>query len=69
MIHHCPLCKKPAEVRINRKNKPYLRCDLCGVLMFVNKPEGARMLNQASRPVQCRVVKKTGSAADFLFGS
>ena len=68
MVRQCPLCKRPVEVKINRKKKPYLRCDCCGVLMFVNKPEGARILNHTARPTK-PVEKEATTAANFLFNS
>jgi len=40
----CPLCGRPLPVRINKRNKPYLRCDDCGVLLFVNKPTGIKTI-------------------------
>ena len=36
----CPLCAHPLEVRLTKKNKPYVICDPCGVQMFVRGPEG-----------------------------
>jgi len=32
----CPCCGSPVGVRINRRDKPFLRCDYCGILIFAN---------------------------------
>lgn len=40
----CPLCGKMRTVKINRRSKPYLRCDDCGVLMFVNRQSGIKRI-------------------------
>lgn len=44
----CPLCHSINSVKINRKSRPYFRCDKCGVLMFVNKTTGIRKLEKGS---------------------
>ena len=62
----CPLCSSLKEVRINRKSKPYLRCDDCGVLMFVNRPTGIRII-QAGKDLGLDKPKQE-SADSFLFG-
>jgi uncharacterized Zn finger protein len=36
----CPLCTHPLEVRLTKKNKPYVICDPCGVQLFVRGPDG-----------------------------
>ena len=40
----CPLCQGLVPVKSSKKDKPYVVCDLCGVQMFVRKPEGVRRL-------------------------
>jgi hypothetical protein len=47
----CPLCDCMQPVRQNRRQKPYFRCDKCGVLMFVNNPLGIRLIeNDCASP-------------------
>ena len=41
----CPLCGKQAPVKTNKKSRPFLRCDNCGVLMFINKRKGINLIN------------------------
>lgn len=36
----CPVCERRLEVRLTKKNKPYVTCDPCAVQMFVRGPEG-----------------------------
>ena len=36
----CPVCTHPLEVRLTKKNKPYVTCDPCGVQLFIRGPEG-----------------------------
>lgn len=36
----CPVCAHPLQVRITKKNKPYVTCDPCGVQLFVRGPAG-----------------------------
>ena len=36
----CPVCTGPREVRLTKKDKPYLICDSCGVQVFVRGPAG-----------------------------
>jgi transcription elongation factor Elf1 len=31
----CPVCTEPREVRLTKKSKPYVTCDLCGVQLFI----------------------------------
>jgi uncharacterized Zn finger protein len=40
----CPLCKKLETVLMNKKSKPYFRCEDCGVLMFINKQPGIKKI-------------------------
>jgi phage FluMu protein Com len=63
----CPICKEMKRIQINRRAKPYLRCDDCGVLMFVNKPYGITYLETGKVPKPQELSKKT--AASALFGS
>lgn len=51
MMFPCPLCKNPKEVKINQKSRPYLRCDECGVLMFVNRASGISIIQGEKKPV------------------
>jgi len=36
----CPVCTQPREVRVTKKDKPYVICDPCGVQLFVRGPGG-----------------------------
>ena len=40
----CPLCAKKQEIRMSKKDKPYIVCDNCGVQLFIRKSEGVRIL-------------------------
>jgi hypothetical protein len=58
----CPVCTKPREVRITKKDKPYITCDPCGIQVFVRGPAGIaafkRLVEKASnRDVLARLVE------------
>ncbi len=36
----CPVCTQSREVRVTKKDKPYLVCDPCGVQLFIRGPAG-----------------------------
>ncbi len=36
----CPICTSPRQVKITKKDKPYIVCDPCGVQLFVRGPSG-----------------------------
>jgi len=36
----CPVCTQAREVRVTKKDKPYLICDPCGVQVFIRGPAG-----------------------------
>jgi len=42
----CPVCTKPTEVRVTKKDKPYLICDPCGVQVFIRGPAGIAEFNR-----------------------
>ncbi len=42
----CPICAIAREVRISKKNKPYITCDPCGVQLFVRGREGIDAFNR-----------------------
>jgi transcription elongation factor Elf1 len=42
----CPVCMDPREVRITKKNKPYITCDPCGIQVFVRGPAGIAGFNR-----------------------
>lgn len=42
----CPTCETLREIKISHREKPFLRCDLCGGLFFWNLPEGIRRLRE-----------------------
>src|ERR1700730_4642136 len=47
----CPVCAGAREVRLSKKDKPYIVCDPCGIQIFVRGPAGIaefnRLVNQA----------------------
>ncbi len=49
----CPVCFCVREVRLTRKNKPYITCDPCGIQLFVRGPAGIaefrRLVEQGER--------------------
>lgn len=51
-IFPCPVCTEAREVRMTKKDKPYLICDPCGVQLFIRGPFGIaafeRLLDRAS---------------------
>lgn len=47
----CPVCAAAREVRMTKKNKPYITCDLCGIQLFVRGQAGIDAFNRlADRP-------------------
>ena len=36
----CPVCLKPLDVRMSKRNKPYVICSPCGVQMFIRERAG-----------------------------
>ena len=48
----CPVCTDPREVRLTKKNKPYVVCDPCGIQIFIRGPAGIaafdRLIDRAS---------------------
>ena len=61
----CPLCSEIKVVRINRRSKPFLRCDRCGVLMFVNREAGINLISRA-KAIDTGVVGKDKTLASFF---
>lgn len=45
----CPVCSEPLPVRETKANKPYVRCDPCGVQLFVRGDDGIRRFREAVR--------------------
>ena len=49
----CPVCTDPREVRLTKKDKPYITCDPCGIQVFVRGPAGIaafeRLIDRASK--------------------
>jgi len=45
---NCPLCNDKVLVQESRRKKPFIRCDRCGLLLFVNKPFGIKKLRKAT---------------------
>lgn len=42
----CPVCSGVREVRITKKDKPYITCDPCGIQVFVRGPAGIAEFNR-----------------------
>ena len=42
----CPLCGKPLDVRMSKKQKPYVTCDGCSLQMFVRGRAGIERFDQ-----------------------
>ena len=42
----CPVCTEMREVRVTKKDKPYLVCDPCGVQVFIRGPAGIEEFNR-----------------------
>ena len=61
----CPLCSEIKAVRINRRSKPFLRCDRCGVLMFVNRKAGIEIMDKGKR-IDDKIVEKDESLGSFF---
>lgn len=40
LMFPCPVCMQSREVRLTKKDKPYVICDPCGVQIFVRGPSG-----------------------------
>ena len=38
----CPVCTQPLNVKLTKKDKPYVTCDPCGVQVFVRGPAGIK---------------------------
>jgi len=34
----CPVCARPLQVKLTKKEKPYVTCDPCGVQVFIRGP-------------------------------
>src|SRR5579864_4365065 len=42
----CPVCTVNRQVKLTKKNKPYVTCDPCGVQLFIRGPEGIDGFNR-----------------------
>lgn len=42
----CPVCTELREVRLTKKEKPYITCDPCGIQLFVRGPAGISGFNR-----------------------
>lgn len=61
----CPLCGRIKEVRINRRSKPFLRCDDCGLLLFVNRRSGIDIMTRGEPARRKRVGEAESLASLF----
>ena len=57
----CPVCTDPREVRVTKKDKPYITCDPCGIQVFVRGPAGIegfnRLVDETSSDVWSRITE------------
>jgi predicted RNA-binding Zn-ribbon protein involved in translation (DUF1610 family) len=42
----CPVCAGVRDVRLTKKDKPYITCDPCGIQVFVRGPAGIAEFNR-----------------------
>jgi len=42
----CPVCTGARQVRLTKKDKPYITCDPCGIQVFVRGPAGIAEFNR-----------------------
>lgn len=42
----CPVCTGVRQVRLSKKDKPYITCDPCGIQVFVRGPAGIAEFNR-----------------------
>lgn len=42
----CPVCIDPRQVKLTKKNKPYITCDPCGIQLFIRGPAGVAEFNR-----------------------
>ena len=40
----CPTCSRKIIVKYDKKGKPYIVCDDCGVQVFIRKREGIALM-------------------------
>lgn len=49
----CPVCSCVRQVRLTKKDKPYITCDPCGIQVFIRGPAGiaefTRLVEQSER--------------------
>lgn len=75
----CPCCRQAQAVKIDRRGKPYIGCDPCGVQLFVRLPqgidhmaewiEGGRKGPAPIAPPALRPAARPRTGADFLTGA
>ncbi len=61
----CPLCSEVRTIRINRRSKPFLRCDRCGVLMFVNREAGIELIS-GGKAIDRTMLREDKTLASFF---
>jgi DNA-directed RNA polymerase subunit RPC12/RpoP len=42
----CPICGTGLDVRLSKKDKPYVVCNPCGMQLFVRLPLGVQRMNE-----------------------
>lgn len=40
----CPLCQTGLRIKLTKKDKPYVVCNLCGIQLFIRGKEGVNAL-------------------------
>ena len=61
----CPLCQGLLAVKSSKKGKPYVVCDLCGVQLFIRKPEGIRRFRLMLSSERVRGSMRLGRLLEF----
>lgn len=51
----CPVCQELRPVRQTKNRKPYLRCDPCGVQLFVRGEDGIELFRKAVRTADGKI--------------
>lgn len=63
----CPVCAQVREVRLTKKEKPYMICDPCGIQLFVRGPAGIAAFNRLIDRAENKNVWSRLSEMELLF--
>jgi hypothetical protein len=53
----CALCERELDIRVDKKSKPYVVCDSCGMQMFVRNQSGWELLKKKVSPKKIGLVR------------